>query len=300
MQAAFASAERKEQTRGARANKEAAIFLRDIFTTVVKRELFPSSTILVSVQVLGNQGGALACAINAVSLALMHAAVPMKDLVFAATGAPHPTSSDHRYCSLVLAFTRAESGTVTKQSSVHPHSSLPSHPPFPLPAPHPQAQSSTRFRFSISTRSSAASPARWYASAGLPAQQCLRQGLSNPSRALLTRPAPLSSPLLAGDRGSHLDGRRDRLNPVRVPHFCRKPQQRARAGGVREQSHRERLQRSLTTPHCQHTCHELAPYTDLRLASRGVRLVVQVQMEMSDTPPVKAPHFQPPPLRHTP
>lgn len=87
VQSSFASAERKDQkSKSSRANKETALFIHDIFSSVLRLELFPSSSIFITVTVLSNQGSVLACAINAVCLALMHAGVPMKDLVFAATG----------------------------------------------------------------------------------------------------------------------------------------------------------------------------------------------------------------------
>jgi len=82
---AFASQERRDTVKGSRAAKEAAIFIEQIFSEVIQTELFPSSHIQISVTVLSNNGSALACAINAVTLACMQAGLPMRDLVFATT-----------------------------------------------------------------------------------------------------------------------------------------------------------------------------------------------------------------------
>lgn len=86
MTAPFASVDRKPFVKGTRANKEKALIIQQTFENVIQLELFPQSHIQINVMVLQNAGGVLACAINAVSAALLHAAVPMQDIITASTG----------------------------------------------------------------------------------------------------------------------------------------------------------------------------------------------------------------------
>lgn len=83
-------------------SREAAAQIRDIFEAVVlvggdtnsagsSRYMPPHAQIDVFVQVLQSDGGDLAVAVNAVSLALSHAAVPLRDMVIACTAAALPT-----------------------------------------------------------------------------------------------------------------------------------------------------------------------------------------------------------------
>jgi exosome complex component RRP41 len=82
----FAAGVRRDMTKGSRASKESALIIQQTFERVVLRSLFPQSVISINVLVLHNAGSALACAINAVTAALMDAGVPMRDVVVAATG----------------------------------------------------------------------------------------------------------------------------------------------------------------------------------------------------------------------
>ncbi len=121
----FAGSERKEQVKGTRANKEAAMFIQQTFAHVIQTEFTPSSHIQISVNVLTNHGSSLACAINAVTLACMHAALPMKDLVFATTGTVVDTvpfldlNAQERGIAgtqVTLALTHTEKAIITLQS----------------------------------------------------------------------------------------------------------------------------------------------------------------------------------------
>jgi len=84
--APFAGGVRRDMVKSSRATKENALIIQQTFERVVLRALFPQSVIAINVLVLHNAGSALACALNAVTAALMHAGVPMRDLVAAATG----------------------------------------------------------------------------------------------------------------------------------------------------------------------------------------------------------------------
>jgi exosome complex component RRP41 len=81
--AAFASREHKTPNRRDRRAAEMSAMLRRIFEAVIEVERFPRSEIRISVTVLAADGGTRCAAVNAVSLALAHAGVPMRDLVVA-------------------------------------------------------------------------------------------------------------------------------------------------------------------------------------------------------------------------
>lgn len=81
--APFATAERRKRRAGDRKFQEASTALRQSFETVVQTKLYPRSEIDVYIQVLQWDGGAMAAAINAGTLALIDAGVAMKDFVVA-------------------------------------------------------------------------------------------------------------------------------------------------------------------------------------------------------------------------
>jgi len=83
--AAFATSERKKRRPGDRRNVEAAAALRQSFEAVIERRQYPRSAIDISVHVLQSDGGALAAAINAATLALIDAGVAMRDFVVGCT-----------------------------------------------------------------------------------------------------------------------------------------------------------------------------------------------------------------------
>ncbi|KRY74830.1 Exosome complex component RRP41, partial [Trichinella pseudospiralis] len=66
-----------------RRSQEYAQLLKKVFETVVIGTNYPNSKILIVCEVVANEGGLLATCINACSMALMHAGVPMLDFVAA-------------------------------------------------------------------------------------------------------------------------------------------------------------------------------------------------------------------------
>ncbi len=80
---AFATSAHKKVSKTERKNKETALMIRSIFESVVITNLFPRSQISIFVQVIQNDGGARAAAINATTLALINAGIPMKSFVTA-------------------------------------------------------------------------------------------------------------------------------------------------------------------------------------------------------------------------
>ena len=78
--APFAAGERRRRrARGDRATTELALAVRRTLEEAVMLELLPRSVIDVTVEVLGADGGARCCAINAAALALADAGVPLRD-----------------------------------------------------------------------------------------------------------------------------------------------------------------------------------------------------------------------------
>eukprot|EP00007_Cunea_sp_BSH-02190019_P002304 CAMPEP_0174231098 /NCGR_PEP_ID=MMETSP0417-20130205/1711_1 /TAXON_ID=242541 /ORGANISM="Mayorella sp, Strain BSH-02190019" /LENGTH=271 /DNA_ID=CAMNT_0015308919 /DNA_START=40 /DNA_END=855 /DNA_ORIENTATION=- len=83
--AAFSTGERKSHTKNRRA-MEIAHLISETFESVVQVDLFPQSEIAIYIQVLQADGGQLSASINAATLALVDAGVPMRDLVCACAG----------------------------------------------------------------------------------------------------------------------------------------------------------------------------------------------------------------------
>lgn len=81
--AAFSTGERKQPMKRDRRSVEIALLLKRTFEAVVHTERFPNSQIDIVVTVLSADGGTRCAAINAVTLALVDAGIPMKDLVVA-------------------------------------------------------------------------------------------------------------------------------------------------------------------------------------------------------------------------
>eukprot|EP00455_Lapot_gusevi_P045404 TRINITY_DN5802_c0_g1_i1.p1 TRINITY_DN5802_c0_g1~~TRINITY_DN5802_c0_g1_i1.p1 ORF type:complete len:266 (+),score=39.68 TRINITY_DN5802_c0_g1_i1:33-800(+) len=83
--ASFSRGERKQVSKGDRQSKEFSLILRQTFESVILTHLFPRSEIDIYVQVIQNDGGVTACALNAATLALIDAGIPLKDYVCACT-----------------------------------------------------------------------------------------------------------------------------------------------------------------------------------------------------------------------
>lgn len=79
--APFATQDRKQPVRRDRRSMEVARILANVFAAVIETERFPRSEIHIVVTVLQADGGARGACINAISLALADAGIPMTDLV---------------------------------------------------------------------------------------------------------------------------------------------------------------------------------------------------------------------------
>jgi exosome complex component RRP41 len=81
--ATFSTGERKKKSKGDRRSTEISLLLKQTFEAAIMSHLFPRSQIDIFVQVLQADGGTRCAAINAATLALIDAGVPMKDFVVA-------------------------------------------------------------------------------------------------------------------------------------------------------------------------------------------------------------------------
>lgn len=111
--APFSFSERKAVSRSDRRTTELCVLLRQTFESVVLTQLYPGSVLSLHVQVLQNDGGVLAAAVNALTLALCNAGVPMKDMLCAcsvglADNTPMIGKNNRRgvqYASMLLSLT---------------------------------------------------------------------------------------------------------------------------------------------------------------------------------------------------
>ena len=83
--ATFSTSERKRRPKGDRKSTDISLTLQKTFETAIMTELYPRSQIDIYVQALQSDGGNVAACINAATLALIDAGVPMKDYVCACT-----------------------------------------------------------------------------------------------------------------------------------------------------------------------------------------------------------------------
>mmetsp|Transcript_58653 Transcript_58653/g.132173 ORF Transcript_58653/g.132173 Transcript_58653/m.132173 type:complete len:254 (-) Transcript_58653:63-824(-) len=81
--AAFGTSVRQWRTRGDRQSQERSMWIQQTFESAVLLESYPRSQIRLFVQILQSEGGGIAAAINAATLALADAGIPMRDLVVA-------------------------------------------------------------------------------------------------------------------------------------------------------------------------------------------------------------------------
>eukprot|EP00123_Amoebidium_parasiticum_P014175 comp22375_c1_seq1/m.33357 comp22375_c1_seq1/g.33357 ORF comp22375_c1_seq1/g.33357 comp22375_c1_seq1/m.33357 type:complete len:247 (-) comp22375_c1_seq1:315-1055(-) len=79
--ATFSTGERKRRAKGDRRSVETAILIRDTFEAAIHTSLYPRSQIDIYVQVLQADGGQVSACINAATLALVDAGIPLKDYV---------------------------------------------------------------------------------------------------------------------------------------------------------------------------------------------------------------------------
>ncbi|KAF9024942.1 hypothetical protein BDZ89DRAFT_1135764 [Hymenopellis radicata] len=90
--ASFSTGERRKRSRGDKRILEMAATIKSTFEPVVQTTLYPRSQIDIFVQVLQQDGGLLQACINATTLALASAGIPLYDFVCAVTGGVHSTS----------------------------------------------------------------------------------------------------------------------------------------------------------------------------------------------------------------
>ncbi len=77
----FSTGERKKRSKMDRRLRERSLALKQIFESVICTKLYPRSQISVFVQVVQSDGGDMAAAVNAASLALIDAGIPMSDFL---------------------------------------------------------------------------------------------------------------------------------------------------------------------------------------------------------------------------
>ncbi|CBY32963.1 unnamed protein product [Oikopleura dioica] len=78
--AAFASAERKRRARGDKKAQEISLSLKKTFEATILTTLYPRSAISIFVEVLQADGGDYAVCVNAATLALIDAGIPIRDV----------------------------------------------------------------------------------------------------------------------------------------------------------------------------------------------------------------------------
>ncbi|KAI9315838.1 exosome component 4 [Dichotomocladium elegans] len=81
--APFSFSERKKRSKNDKRSLELASFIRQTFEPVILRSQFPRSQIDIYLQVFQHDGGVLQCCINAATMALIDAGIPMTDYVCA-------------------------------------------------------------------------------------------------------------------------------------------------------------------------------------------------------------------------
>jgi exosome complex component RRP41 len=77
----FATSERKKIRKNDRRSIEISLIIKQTFEGIIIRELFPKTQIDIFMKVLQADGGTRCACINAASLALIDAGIPMKDFV---------------------------------------------------------------------------------------------------------------------------------------------------------------------------------------------------------------------------
>lgn len=83
--AGFSGVDRKRRGRGDKRTSEMQMTIANAFSTTLFTHLYPHSTILVTLHILSQDGSILAACLNAATLALIDAGVPMSDYVVACT-----------------------------------------------------------------------------------------------------------------------------------------------------------------------------------------------------------------------
>ncbi|KAK5019445.1 3' exoribonuclease family, domain 1-domain-containing protein [Cryomyces antarcticus] len=91
--AGFSGVERKRRGRGDKRTSELQHALTAAFTSTLLLHLYPHSTITIAIHVLSQDGSLLAACLNAATLALIDAGVPMSDYICACTAGSSSSAS---------------------------------------------------------------------------------------------------------------------------------------------------------------------------------------------------------------
>ncbi|CAN9503506.1 unnamed protein product [Ophioblennius macclurei] len=83
--ATFSTAERKRRPHGDRKSAEMSLHLKQTFEAAVMTQLYPRSQIDIYVKILQSDGGNYSACVNAATLAVVDAGIPMRDYVCAVT-----------------------------------------------------------------------------------------------------------------------------------------------------------------------------------------------------------------------
>lgn len=89
--APFSTTVRKRRSKNDRASQEMAICLQRLFKEAVRTHLYPRTVVDISLYIVADDGGILPACINATTLALIDAGIPMKDYVSGCATAMHGT-----------------------------------------------------------------------------------------------------------------------------------------------------------------------------------------------------------------
>jgi len=83
--ATFSSIDRRRRSKGDRQSQERALWLQKVFEHAILVEQYPRSQIEILVEVLQQDGSPVSACINAVTLALVNAGIPLRDMVTSCT-----------------------------------------------------------------------------------------------------------------------------------------------------------------------------------------------------------------------
>ncbi|KAJ4318679.1 Exosome non-catalytic core component [Neodidymelliopsis sp. IMI 364377] len=91
--AAFSGTDRRRNARGDKRTSEMEHCLREAYGGVILGHLYPHSTITINLHIISQDGSLLAACINAATLALIDAGIPMTDYLVACTAASSASAS---------------------------------------------------------------------------------------------------------------------------------------------------------------------------------------------------------------
>ncbi|SLM34040.1 ribosomal protein s5 domain 2-like protein [Lasallia pustulata] len=93
--AGFSGVERKRRGRGDKRTSEMQSTIANAFTSTLFTHLYPHSTISINLHILSQDGSLLAACLNAATLALIDAGIPMSDYIVACTAGSTSTYSSN-------------------------------------------------------------------------------------------------------------------------------------------------------------------------------------------------------------